>query len=113
MSQKTESYVSFARKYRPKNFNELLGQEVLTKTLTYSILNNKLSQAILLTGIRGVGKTSSARIIAKTINCIDTNIQNDHVIPCNHCDNCISCNKMNHPDILEIDAASYTSVDDV
>lgn len=113
MQKKIESYISFARKYRPKNFNELLGQEVLTKTLTHSILNNKLSQAILLTGIRGVGKTSSARIIAKTINCSDANKQNDHVIPCDHCDNCISCNKANHPDIIEIDAASYTSVEDV
>lgn len=113
MSKKIESYISFARKYRPQNFGALLGQEVLTKTLSYSILHNKLSQSILLTGIRGVGKTSSARIIAKTINCNNTTQKNNHVLPCENCDNCTGCNKMNHPDIIEMDAASKTSVDDV
>lgn len=113
MSQTIESYISFARKYRPQNFNELLGQEVLTKTLSYSILHDKLSQSILLTGIRGVGKTSSARIIAKTINCNNMTQNGHHIIPCENCNNCTSCNKMNHPDIIEMDAASKTSVDDI
>ncbi len=107
-------YVPFARKYRPRNFKELIGQEVLTKTLSYCINNKKLAGAILLTGIRGVGKTSSARIIAKTVNC--TSLLSDdsnNAMPCEICKNCEGFSKNNHPDIVEIDAASRTGVDDV
>ncbi len=114
MAKNSTRYVPFARKYRPKNFKELLGQEVLTKTLSYCINNKKLTGAILLTGIRGVGKTSSARIVAKTVNC--TSLLNDHLnnaLPCELCKNCESFNKNTHPDIIEIDAASRTGVDDV
>ena len=114
MAKNSARYVPFARKYRPKNFKELLGQEVLTKTLSYCINNKKLTGAILLTGIRGVGKTSSARIVAKTVNC--TSLLNDHsnnALPCELCKNCESFNKNNHPDIIEIDAASRTGVDDI
>jgi DNA polymerase-3 subunit gamma/tau len=114
MAKNSARYVPFARKYRPKNFKELLGQEVLTKTLSYCINNKKLTGAILLTGIRGVGKTSSARIVAKTVNC--TSLLNDdsnNALPCELCKNCESFNKNNHPDIIEIDAASRTGVDDV
>ena len=114
MANNSARYVPFARKYRPKNFKELLGQEVLTKTLSYCINNKKLTGALLLTGIRGVGKTSSARIIAKTVNC--TSLLNDdlnNALPCESCKNCESFNNNNHPDIIEIDAASRTGVDDV
>ena len=114
MGKNLARYVPFARKYRPKNFKELVGQEVLTKTLSYCINNQKLAGAILLTGIRGVGKTSSARIIAKTINC--TSLLNDtsnNALPCETCKNCESFNKNNHPDVIEIDAASRTGVDDI
>ena len=114
MGKNLARYVPFARKYRPKNFKELVGQEVLTKTLSYCINNKKLAGAILLTGIRGVGKTSSARIIAKTINC--TSLLSDDsnsVLPCETCKNCESFSKNNHPDVIEIDAASRTGVDDV
>lgn len=114
MAKNSARHVPFARKYRPKNFKELLGQEVLTKTLSYCINNKKLTGAILLTGIRGVGKTSSARIVAKTVNC--TSLLNDNLnnaLPCELCKNCESFNKNTHPDIIEIDAASRTGVDDV
>lgn len=113
----------FARKYRPSTFAELLGQDVLVKVLTNEILNDSLSQVYLLTGIRGVGKTTSARIIAKTINCTDqqrqlsntlsNNLVPPFVSPCDSCSNCESFNNGNHPDIIEIDAASKTGVDDI
>ncbi len=114
-------YIPFARKYRPANFAELRGQEVLTKILTYSILNNRLAQAYLLNGIRGVGKTTSARIIAKTVNCenpLKVHNQNaktaeESILPCEECKNCTSFNQQKHPDIIEIDAASRTGVDDI
>jgi DNA polymerase-3 subunit gamma/tau len=113
MSKTSSNYISFARKYRPSDFSQLRGQEVLVKTLTYCIENNRLAQAHLLTGIRGVGKTSSARIVAKTVNCTDLQKKDGQISPCNKCDNCKSFNNHNHPDIIEIDAASKTSVDDI
>jgi DNA polymerase-3 subunit gamma/tau len=106
-------YIPFARKYRPNNFSELQGQEVLVKVLSNSIANNRLLQAYLLTGIRGVGKTTSARIIAKNVNCSAIIIQGNDIKPCEQCLNCISFSNHNHPDVMEIDAASKTSVDDI
>ncbi|MCC8417765.1 MAG: DNA polymerase III subunit gamma/tau [Rickettsia endosymbiont of Bryobia graminum] len=113
MTKSTEQYINFARKYRPSNFLEVHGQEVLTKILSYAILKDRIAQGYLLTGIRGVGKTTSARIIAKTINCIEPVIIEQNIKPCEKCQNCLSFNKNNHPDIVEIDAASKTSVDDI
>ena len=107
------SYITFARKYRPTNFSELCGQEVLTKILSYSIINNRLSQGYLLTGTRGVGKTSSARIIAKTINCTASIIADGNINPCEKCANCSNFKEHSHPDIIEMDAASKTSIDDI
>jgi len=114
MAKNLPRYLPFARKYRPKNFKELVGQEILTKTLSYCINNQKLAGAILLTGIRGVGKTSSARIIANTINCSSPlNDSSNNALPCGICQNCEGFSKNNHPDVIEIDAASRTGVDDV
>lgn len=108
------NYRALARKYRPKNFSELIGQDALVKTISNAINANKLAQAYLLTGIRGVGKTTTARIIAQTANCENVQIQ-DGAIPlqCGLCSNCKSFIASNHPDIIEIDAASRTSVDDI
>ena len=106
------SYLVLARKYRPQNFDELVGQEVLVKTLSNAIKNNRLHQGYILTGIRGVGKTTTARIIAKTINCLDPNSQ-VNAKACQVCDNCKLITSSHHQDVIEIDAASKTGVDDI
>jgi len=101
-----------ALKYRPSNFNELIGQDAIVKTITNSVIQNKLPNAYLLTGIRGVGKTTTARLIAKAINCEKDFINNK---PGEYCA-CISCeeiSKSKHLDVLEMDAASRTGIDDV
>jgi len=106
------SYLVLARKYRPQNFSELVGQEVLVTTLSNAIKNNRLHHAYILTGIRGVGKTTTARIIAKTINCLDEKaIKESHA--CGVCDNCKAISASKHQDVIEIDAASRTGVDDI
>lgn len=102
-------YQSLYRKYRPKTFDEVVGQNVIIKTLKNSIKNNKLSHAYLFSGPRGTGKTSVAKILAKTINCEKTNDFN----PCNNCNNCIQINNKQSVDIIEIDAASNNGVDEI
>ena len=109
-----QSYQVLARKYRPKNFDELLGQDALVKTLTNAIQHNKIAHAFVLSGIRGVGKTTTARIIAKALNCIGKDGKSSKAqIPCNECENCQAITKSNFQDVLEIDAASRTGVDDM
>jgi len=98
-----------ALKYRPKNFKELIGQDIMVETITNSIKLNKLPNAYLLTGIRGVGKTTTARLIAKALNC-NKNFLKEENCDCNHCEE-ISHSK--HLDVLEMDAASKTGIDDV
>lgn len=107
------SYLPLARKYRPTIFPDIIGQEVLTKVLSYCIKDSKLANSFLFTGIRGVGKTTSARIIAQTINCSSTSEQEGTLISCQKCTNCIGVQNQAHPDIVELDAASYTSVDNI
>ncbi len=111
--QTIDSYMPFARKYRPSDFSELLGQEFLVKTLSYCISEQRLAQAYLLSGIRGVGKTSTARIIAKTINCRNPDRKDEYIVPCKTCDNCMAIDSFSHPDVVEIDAASHTSIDGI
>ncbi|CAK6537199.1 MAG: DNA polymerase III subunit gamma/tau [Candidatus Midichloria mitochondrii] len=110
---KNKSYKVLARKYRPKSFNELIGQDILVKTLTNAIKMNRFPHAILLTGIRGTGKTTTARIITKIMNCQSIDLQNESLSPCERCDSCVSIASSQHTDILEMDAASHTSVNDV
>lgn len=102
-------YQSLYRKYRPKNFNEVVGQDIVKKTLIHSILNNKISHAYLFTGPRGTGKTSIAKILAKAVNC--TNLHD--AIACEKCENCIQFNNKQSNDIIEIDAASNNGVDEI
>ncbi len=99
-----------ALKYRPQIFEDLIGQDVIAETILNSIKLNKIPNAYLFTGIRGVGKTTTARIIAKSLNCTNgiKNICKDNL-----CENCLSITNSNHIDILEMDAASKTGVDDV
>ena len=98
-----------ALKYRPQNFDDLIGQDVVAETITNSIVANKVPNAYLFTGIRGVGKTTIARIVAKALNC-KNGIQNKCKVKC---DNCDAITNSSHIDVLEIDAASKTGVDDV
>lgn len=102
-----------ATKYRPKNFTELKGQDVLVKILSNAINSSKIANAYIVTGIRGVGKTTTARIIAKTINCENKRLEGNIPVACEECKNCTSVNSFSHPDIIEIDAASKTGVNDI
>ena len=109
----TQSHV-LARKYRPQVFADLIGQEALVKTITNAIATNRLAHAYMLTGIRGVGKTSSARIIAKGLNCIGEDGQGGMTPnPCGKCRHCLDIAADSHIDVIEIDAASNTGVDNV
>lgn len=107
-------YVVLARKYRPQNFEDLLGQDALVQTLTNAIENNRLHHAYILTGIRGVGKTTTARLIARALNCTGPDGKGGPTIhPCGECENCKAIAAGRHMDVLELDAASHTGVDDV
>lgn len=103
-------FIVSARKYRPQRFDEVVGQEHITTTLKNAIRQNKVAHAFLFCGPRGVGKTTSARILAKTINC--ENITEDFEA-CGKCDSCVAFQKKNAPNIIELDAASHNSVDDI
>lgn len=103
-----------ARKYRPQVFSDLIGQEALVQTITNAIEHNRLAHAYMLTGIRGVGKTSSARIIAKGLNCIGPDGNGNMTPnPCGKCKHCQDIAMSSHIDVVEIDAASNTGVDNI
>ena len=107
-------YRVLARQYRPQKLSELVGQDVLVKTLAQGIERNRLPHAFLLHGIRGVGKTTTARILAKALNCLGENGQGGPTPdPCGVCDSCKAISEDRHMDVLEMDAASRTGVDDV
>jgi len=102
-----------ALKYRPQEFKDLIGQEVMAQIITNAINLNKTPNAYLLTGIRGVGKTTTARLIAKALNCLKSPDKEVNCSSENFCDSCIEIINTNHMDILEMDAASKTGIDDV
>ncbi|HEY8593455.1 MAG TPA: DNA polymerase III subunit gamma/tau [Sphingomicrobium sp.] len=108
------AYRVLARKYRPQTFSELIGQEAMVKTLGNAIERDRIAHAFLLTGVRGVGKTSTARLIAKALNCIGPDGQGGPTIdPCNVCEPCRAIAEGRHIDVIEMDAASHTGVEDI
>ncbi|MCZ8369765.1 MAG: DNA polymerase III subunit gamma/tau [Porphyrobacter sp.] len=110
----TQPYRVLARKYRPQTFSELIGQEAMVRTLANAIARDRLAHAFLMTGVRGVGKTSTARLIAKALNCIGPDGQGGPTIdPCGKCEPCTAIAEGRHIDVIEMDAASNTGVDDV
>ncbi len=109
-----QPYRVLARKYRPQTFAELIGQEAMVRTLANAIARDRLAHAFLMTGVRGVGKTSTARLIAKALNCIGPDGQGGPTIsPCGVCEPCRAIAEGRHIDVIEMDAASHTGVDDV
>ncbi len=108
-------YQVLARKYRPRKLSELIGQDVLVKTLSSAISQNRIPHAFILTGIRGIGKTSTARIIARSLLCTGADGTNEipTAEPCGVCPNCQGIQNDNHVDVIEVDAASRTGVNDM
>ncbi|TNE41808.1 MAG: DNA polymerase III subunit gamma/tau [Sphingomonadales bacterium] len=108
------AYRVLARKYRPQTFGELIGQDAMVQTLGNAIRRGRLAHAFLMTGVRGVGKTSTARLIAKALNCVGPDGQGGPTIdPCGVCEPCRAIAEGRHIDVIEMDAASHTGVDDV
>lgn len=110
----TENYKVLAIKYRPQRFEDVIGQDVLVKTLTNAIQKNKIHHAFILTGIRGVGKTTTARLIAKSLNCIGKDGNGKETMePCLECAHCKAIAAGVDQDVIEFDAASHTGVNDI
>ena len=110
----TQGYQVLARKYRPETFTDLVGQEAMVRTLRNAFEADRIAQAFVMTGIRGTGKTTTARIIAKGMNCIGADgIGKPTTEPCGTCEHCVAIMEGRHVDVLEMDAASRTGVDDI
>ncbi|WP_239451502.1 DNA polymerase III subunit gamma/tau [Elioraea rosea] len=109
------AYRVLARKYRPQDFEALIGQEAMVRTLTNAFAQGRIAHAFMLTGVRGVGKTTTARIIARALNCLGVDGTNDRptITPCGVCANCRAIAEDRHTDVMEMDAASRTGVDDI
>jgi DNA polymerase-3 subunit gamma/tau len=112
---KGEAYRVLARKYRPSDFTGLIGQEALVRTLSNAFATGRIAHAFMLTGVRGVGKTTTARIIARALNCIgpDGKRTAPTIQPCGVCEPCIAIAESRHVDVQEMDAASRTGIDDI
>jgi DNA polymerase III subunit gamma/tau len=107
-------YRVLARKYRPQTFAELIGQEAMVRTLANAIASGRMAHAFILTGVRGVGKTTTARIIARALNCVGADGQGGPTVsPCGRCEHCLGIAEDRHVDVIEMDAASRTGVDDI
>jgi DNA polymerase III subunit gamma/tau len=115
MSKSTDTgYKVLARKYRPETFADLVGQDAMVRTLKNAFEADRIAQAFIMTGIRGTGKTTTARIIAKGMNCVGPDGNGGPTIsPCGQCEPCIAIAEGRHVDVLEMDAASRTGVDDI
>jgi DNA polymerase-3 subunit gamma/tau len=114
MSESPAPYRVLARKYRPQRFSELIGHDAMVTTLGNAIARDRLAHAFLLTGLRGVGKTTTARLIAKALNCVGPDGKGGPTIdPCGICEPCRAIAEGRHIDVVEMDAASHTGVDDV
>ncbi len=114
MSEPASHYRVLARKYRPATFAELIGQEAMVRTLTNAIATGRIAHAFILTGVRGVGKTTTARILARALNCIGPDGKGGPTVsPCGVCEPCRAIAEDRHVDVMEMDAASRTGVDDI
>jgi len=112
---KTQAYRVLARKYRPSDFTGLVGQDALVRTLSNAFATGRIAHAFMLTGVRGVGKTTTARIIARALNCIgpDGKLTHPTIHPCGVCEPCVAIAESRHVDVQEMDAASRTGIDDI
>ena len=114
MTDAATHYRVLARKYRPSRFAELIGQEAMVRTLSNAIATGRIAHAFILTGVRGVGKTTTARIIARALNCIGADGSGGPTVaPCGACEHCRSIAEDRHVDVIEMDAASRTGIDDI
>jgi DNA polymerase-3 subunit gamma/tau len=114
MSTSAAAYRVLARKYRPSTFAELIGQEAMVRTLSNAIATGRIAHAFILTGVRGVGKTTTARILARALNCVGPDGSGGATAePCGQCAQCLAIAEDRHVDVMEMDAASRTGVDDI
>src|SRR3979490_939529 len=115
MTDSATSYRVLARKYRPQTFAEVIGQEAMVRTLSNAIQTGRIAHAFIVTGVRGVGKTTTARIIARALNCIgpDDKRTGPTIDPCGICEPCVAIAQPRQVDVQEMDAASRTGIDDI
>jgi len=110
----TTGYQVLARKYRPASFADLIGQDAMVRTLKNAFAADRIAQAFILTGIRGTGKTTTARIVAKGLNCTGADGTGKPTTdPCGSCEHCKAISEGRHVDVIEMDAASHTGVNDI